>query len=84
MLNDLPKEDPPAAYCCHELSNIDHDRGEYKLDLTWFQKTMQIFERTEDDLCIATTLINIGWLYQSKSESVRAFESFNKVLTIFQ
>ncbi len=84
LISELPPDHEDLAPCYHNLGIIANHKGNYDSSLQWFNKSLDIYNRTRkpDDPVIAVGYNSIGEVYLRKGNRTCALESFNKALAI--
>lgn len=67
------------------ISGISHDiRGNYPEALSYYKKSLKVFEKIGDKNGMAGTLGNIGIIYQGQGNYPKALDNFTRSIKIFE
>jgi tetratricopeptide (TPR) repeat protein len=76
-----PRNDFDIAACLGNMGNILHDQGDTQRALSCAKKAVEILHRSgKDDLRFSAALNNLGAMYQSTGDYVKAREYFERAL----
>ncbi|CAF3455938.1 unnamed protein product [Rotaria socialis] len=76
-----PKNELDIATCIGNISNILHDQGDIERSLSYATRTVDLLSKCEkDDARFAAALNNLGAIYRTKGDLVKAREYFERAL----
>lgn len=78
------KDDRIVAQCYAELGDVTKENGEYDASLSYHRRSMEIFERLSDPLCVADSHLNIAAVYKAKGEIKQAMREYEKGLSLYE
>ncbi|CAF4134465.1 unnamed protein product, partial [Adineta steineri] len=85
LLHQTTDESDKAPFY-HQLGSIKDDQGEYPEALTYYEKSLAIYQETlpSNHLNLARSYINIGTAYYNMGDYPKALSSYEKALAIQQ
>jgi len=85
LLKSISNDDPDISFLYTELGNVYHEKGLYHLAKENYQKALNIRQQQIplDYIRIASSLNNIGIIYQQQGQLDQALEYFQQSLELF-
>lgn len=74
----------PLGFVYKELGNIEADKGNYKMSLEFYQRSLKLYEKISDIHNQAIIYSNIGALYINLGDIDRMFQYSSKALDLFR
>ena len=86
LLAELSPNDPSLFDLYYSLGLVTGDKGEYDSSLQWFQKTLEIYMRTNpsDYVNIGRLHNSIGENYRQKGDNDKALKCYKKAIELYR